>query len=287
MRVPTRELGAGVGVAGAAGGEAVFGRHLRQRIRRRPHIVCAVAGRAIRDVGEAEVRDLAVIGQPVARDEVVVAVAALADHRELPLRARRLLDRVRGMAVGTHRRGDVARLQQRAVFALVENDLLALMAAPAGRRDVRARHAARLLRLGADVVGAVAVGALGCHRLARALFVQQPAVDAVVIQPRDVAAGNVRLSDRRFVTVAGCAGLLEVRVIRARRGVLRAQDVVRAVAVGAARGERPAVGARLAVRRAGVVLDRLLVAARAHRRLQLLGVRQLVGRHVGVAVGAL
>ena len=94
-------------------------------------------------------------------------------------------------------------------------------------------------------------------------------MDAVVVLLPHVATGQVRLLDVRVAAVALRARGLEVRVVGRRRGILRALDVVGAVAVGARGGEGLAVRPRLAVDRAAVLGDRLFVAARAIDRLQL------------------
>ncbi len=78
----------------------------------------------------------------------------------------------------------------------------------------------------------------------------------------------------------------DVGMVRPRCRVLRLQDVVRPVAVGAGRGDFVAALARLAVDGRRVFLDRLLVAGRAVDGLELLRVRDLLCGHVGVASGA-
>ena len=118
---------------------------------------------------------------------------------------------------------------------------------------------------------------------------QRLAVDAVVELAADVAAGQLALRDDR----RRCRGTSSTwprgwRGWSRDAGSFDAQDVVRAVAVGAGGGDASLPPLRaLPCTVPAYSRDRLLVAARAVDRLQLVGVRQLVRRHVGVAVGAL
>ncbi len=161
---------------------------------------------------------------------------------------------------------------------------LGLVAGAAGFRNRRAIGAALLVGLRADVVRAVAVVA-GRRRALRGAL-QRLAVDAVVEFAADIAARHLARRRHGVAAMALRARRLDVGVIGARRRILRAQDVVRAVAVRAIGGDGVAALARGAVHRSRIVLDCLVVAGCAVDGLQLVGMRQLVHRDIRMAIGA-
>ncbi len=183
-----------------------------------------------------------------------MAGAALLDHLGLEARHFVLLDRMRGVAVGATRRGEHAVLAQLAVHPVRPGRALGLVARAAGVGHLRTVRPASLLALREDAVRAVAVRA-GRRRALRGAL-QRLAVDAVVELAGDVAARQLALRHRRLVAVAARAGGFDVGVARARRRILRAQDVVSSVAIGAGGGDVVPALARLAVDRSAVFLHR-------------------------------
>ena len=152
----------------------------------------------------------------------------------------------------------------------------AFVAGAAGRRNVRAIHAAGRIALRPDVVAAMAALAVGGHE--QAALAHRAAVDAVLVERRHVADRNVALLDDRRIAVAAAAGRRQIERIRRRRRVLGAPNLVGRMAIDArggdaVRGLAPREGVNALV----VVGDRGFMARGAVHAGQFRRVRELLG----------
>ena len=189
----------------------------------------AVAVGAGRDADEAKLGDLAVERAAERLDDLAVAGAALRGDVETELVGVRTLDGVRGVAVGTHRRGIVAGLPRRRVHALVVTFQNARVARATRGRDVGPEHPRGAVIGATDVMRPVAIGARRRGRgQPRLLF--RPGMNAVVII-------------RTFVIVTAGAG--HRRELLRMREFLQGGEVLVAVDAGERAvlrvGERPGV----------------------------------------------
>ena len=177
-------------------------------------------------------------------------------------------------------------LPQLALDDLAVHDLDLGVALGAGGRDVAPRDGRGRVGRPQDRVGRVAGGAVGGHDQALA---QQPlAVNALRVVLQDVVLVDLAVAlHRRPLAVAAAAHERHLQRRDRRARVLDRQDVVVAVAVLAARGQRVLAGDGLPVQRLGVQGLLVRVAGPAVDLLDRDVVGQLLARQGLVAAGAL
>src|SRR5581483_4070107 len=135
--------------------------HRRFRIVGWQYLVLAVAIPAAGRLHVSESRNLSMECVAVGLFLVFVALAASGGSLHVPADIARAGDLMRGVAVRTDRRARVAHFQRLTVDARHVLPLRTGMAAPAGRRNISARSAARRIFAVEDPVRTMATGATG------------------------------------------------------------------------------------------------------------------------------
>src|SRR6266702_1723049 len=233
----SRKTAARAGMALLTGLHHVLPAQMRVRIIHIQNVVCAMTVVALGRLGVSQLRDLSVISLEVALRHIFVTAATTAHDLQPEDVAIRSNNGMRGVTIATDRQLLVCLRHRRRVHAVRKLHLYPAMALTTGAAQILRIYARLRIRCWQYTMRRVAVGTRRGHR--QSTLKQTFTVNALGVLRRDLVlrAGIAQCGFLAFA-MAARAQRRNIGRIRGRRRVVFAQNLVRAMALLAARGIR-------------------------------------------------